>query len=81
VGPHRADWSLELRRPAGREALSRGQTKLTALVLLLAQAALAQRMRANGRCCSWMTWRRNWIANHQQRVLELLAGQPVHRSS
>lgn len=39
VGPHRADWEVEYVHLAGREALSRGQAKLTALSCLLAQAA------------------------------------------
>ncbi|QSX79173.1 DNA replication/repair protein RecF [Agrilutibacter solisilvae] len=38
VGPHRADWALQLSSLPGREALSRGQAKLTALAALLAQA-------------------------------------------
>jgi len=39
VGPHRADLSLSLELLPGREGLSRGQAKLVALALLLAQAA------------------------------------------
>ena len=39
VGPHRADWRLRFAALPGREALSRGQTKLVALTALLAQAA------------------------------------------
>jgi DNA replication and repair protein RecF len=38
VGPHRADWRIEHAGIPGREALSRGQAKLTALSALLAQA-------------------------------------------
>jgi DNA replication and repair protein RecF len=38
VGPHRADWGLSFSALPGREALSRGQAKLTALSALLAQA-------------------------------------------
>ncbi|TKR30135.1 DNA replication/repair protein RecF [Luteimonas gilva] len=38
VGPHRADWRIEYAARPGREALSRGQAKLTALACLLAQA-------------------------------------------
>ncbi len=37
-GPHRADWRVEHAGRAGGEALSRGQSKLTALACLLAQA-------------------------------------------
>ena len=38
VGPHRADWSVDFQSIPGRDALSRGQAKLTALACLLAQA-------------------------------------------
>jgi DNA replication and repair protein RecF len=40
VGPHRADWRIGFSQIPGREALSRGQAKLTALALLLSQARL-----------------------------------------
>jgi DNA replication and repair protein RecF len=40
VGPHRADWRIGFAGIPGREALSRGQAKLTALALLLSQARL-----------------------------------------
>jgi DNA replication and repair protein RecF len=40
VGPHRADWRIGYAGIPGREALSRGQAKLTALSLLLSQARL-----------------------------------------
>ena len=38
VGPHRADWRLQFTGLPGREALSRGQEKLSALACVLAQA-------------------------------------------
>jgi len=38
VGPHRADWRISYAGLPGREALSRGQEKLTALACVLAQA-------------------------------------------
>jgi DNA replication and repair protein RecF len=38
VGPHRADWRIDYLGLPGREALSRGQEKLTALACMLAQA-------------------------------------------
>jgi DNA replication and repair protein RecF len=40
VGPHRADVRIDYTALPGREALSRGQAKLTALSLLLSQARL-----------------------------------------
>lgn len=38
TGPHRADWRVDFVTLPGREALSRGQEKLTALACILAQA-------------------------------------------
>lgn len=38
VGPHRADWRVDYSERPGRELLSRGQAKLTALACLLVQA-------------------------------------------
>lgn len=38
VGPHRADWRIGFSALPGRDQLSRGQAKLTALAFLLAQA-------------------------------------------
>jgi DNA replication and repair protein RecF len=38
LGPHRADWRIDQTAIPGRSALSRGQAKLTALSVLLAQA-------------------------------------------
>ena len=38
LGPHRADWRVEFAGLPGREALSRGQEKLTALACVLGQA-------------------------------------------
>lgn len=38
TGPHRADWRVDFAELSGREALSRGQEKLTALACVLAQA-------------------------------------------
>ncbi|WP_222566112.1 DNA replication/repair protein RecF [Novilysobacter antarcticus] len=38
VGPHRADWRIQFGTIPGRDALSRGQAKLTALAALLSQA-------------------------------------------
>jgi DNA replication and repair protein RecF len=39
-GPHRADWSIAFETAPRREHLSRGQEKLCALALVLAQARL-----------------------------------------
>ena len=74
TGPHRADLRLMLQDLPGREGLSRGQAKLTALGLLLAQAQhLAQ---FDGQ---WPVLQLDDLASeldrrHQRRLLELLAG-------
>ena len=39
TGPHRADWRVDFQGMPGREALSRGQEKLTALACILGQAS------------------------------------------
>ncbi len=72
IGPHRADLRLQFSTFPGRESLSRGQAKLAALSLLLAQAAhLAERDGA------WPVLQLDDLASeldrhHQQRVLEYL---------
>jgi DNA replication and repair protein RecF len=72
VGPHRADLRLEFSHFPGRESLSRGQAKLAALSLLIAQAAhLAEHDGA------WPVLQLDDLASeldrhHQQRVLQYL---------
>lgn len=72
VGPHRADWRIDYPALANREALSRGQAKLTALSILLAQAA--HHANASG---EWPVVALDDLAseldrNHQGRVLQRL---------
>ena len=73
LGPHRADLKLELRDLPGRDGLSRGQAKLAALVLLLAQASqLAAHLG------HWPVLQLDDLASeldrhHQRRVLQVLA--------
>ncbi len=72
VGPHRADWRIDYAALPGREALSRGQAKLSALAVLLAQAE--QHAAASG---EWPVVALDDLAseldrNHQRRVLERL---------
>lgn len=72
VGPHRADWRIDYAALPGRETLSRGQAKLSALSVLLAQAE----RHAEG-CGEWPVVALDDLAseldrNHQQRVLERL---------
>ncbi len=72
VGPHRADLRLELRDLPGRDGLSRGQGKLAALALLLAQAAYLAEQDGH-----WPVLQLDDLASeldrhHQQRVLQAL---------
>lgn len=74
VGPHRADLRLEFGNLPGREGLSRGQAKLAALALLLAQAAYLA-----GQDGHWPVLQLDDLASeldrhHQRRVLETLHG-------
>lgn len=72
IGPHRADLRLEFSQFPGRQSLSRGQAKLAALSLLIAQAAhLAEHDGA------WPVLQLDDLASeldnhHQQRVLQYL---------
>lgn len=72
VGPHRADLRLELGDLPGRDGLSRGQAKLAALALLLAQAAYLAAQDGH-----WPVLQLDDLASeldrhHQRRVLEAL---------
>ena len=72
VGPHRADWRIDYSALPGREALSRGQAKLTALAILLAQAE--HHAATSG---EWPVVALDDLASeldrgHQQRVLQRL---------
>ena len=76
IGPHRADWSLKLAALPGREALSRGQTKLTALALLLAQAADYAARRGQWPVIALDDLPSELDRNHQARTLGFLLEQP-----
>ncbi len=77
VGPHRADWSVGFATIPGRDALSRGQAKLTALTCLLAQAEDYAEQRGE-----WPVIALDDIASeldrtHQARVLDRLRTGPA----
>ena len=72
VGPHRADWLLGFGALPGREALSRGQAKLTALAALLAQAEHYAVQRGEWPVVSLDDLASELDRNHQGRVLERL---------
>ena len=76
VGPHRAEWSVRLGGLPGREALSRGQTKLTALAMLLAQAGDYALRRGQWPVVALDALPSELDREHQQRVLGFLRGQP-----
>lgn len=72
IGPHRADWLVEYAEIPGRDALSRGQAKLTALACLLAQAGDYAAMRKEWPVIVLDDLASELDVNHQQRVLDLL---------
>ena len=76
VGPHRADWRITHAGIPGREALSRGQAKLTTLSLLLAQAGLHAALRQEWPVVLLDDLASELDRRHQQRVLgRLLASR------
>ncbi|GAB3511303.1 DNA replication/repair protein RecF [Pseudoxanthomonas daejeonensis] len=75
VGPHRADWSLRFASLPGREALSRGQTKLAALAALLAQASDYRERRGHWPVIALDDLPSELDREHQQRVFRFLQGQ------
>lgn len=72
VGPHRADWRVDYRDLPGREALSRGQAKLTALALLLSQAEQHAVLRGDWPVVALDDLASELDRPHQRRVLEWL---------
>ena len=72
VGPHRADWKIAQERIPGREALSRGQAKLTALALLLAQAEHQAGVRKDWPVIALDDLASELDRGHQRLVLERL---------
>ncbi len=72
VGPHRADWRIDFAAHPQREALSRGQAKLTALSALLAQAQDYAAQRGEWPIVALDDLASELDRNHQGRVLELL---------
>jgi DNA replication and repair protein RecF len=72
VGPHRADWRIEHEAIPGREALSRGQAKLTALAALLAQAEHQAAVRGEWPVVALDDLASELDREHQAMVLERL---------
>lgn len=72
VGPHRADWRIEFGGLPGREALSRGQAKLTALSALLAQAGHYAAARGEWPVVALDDLASELDRHHQRRVIQRL---------
>ena len=72
VGPHRADWRIAFGALPGREALSRGQAKLTALSALLAQSTHHAAERGEWPVVALDDLASELDRTHQGRVLERL---------
>lgn len=72
VGPHRADWRVEYAANPERSTLSRGQAKLTALSILLAQAEDFAQRRGEWPVIALDDLASELDRNHQRRVLERL---------
>ena len=77
VGPHRADWRLQLSGKPGGEALSRGQAKLAALSCLFAQAADCAEERGDWPVIALDDLASELDAPHRARVLDFLAATPA----
>ncbi|WP_434026755.1 DNA replication/repair protein RecF [[Pseudomonas] boreopolis] len=77
VGPHRADWKTEYAAIPGRDALSRGQAKLTALACLMAQAEDFAGVRGQWPVVALDDLGSELDRHHQRRVLEHLAEAPA----
>ncbi|PPU92748.1 DNA replication/repair protein RecF [Xanthomonas albilineans] len=77
VGPHRADWSLSFAAIPGRDALSRGQAKLTALACLLAQAEDYAEQRGEWPVIALDDLASELDQHHQVRVLQCLRAGPA----
>jgi len=77
VGPHRADWSLAYAALPGREALSRGQAKLTALACVLGQARAYAATHGDWPVVCLDDLASELDAPHQARVLGDLLASPA----
>ncbi|AYO93662.1 DNA replication/repair protein RecF [Xanthomonas campestris pv. zingibericola] len=76
-GPHRADWVPSFQALPGRDALSRGQAKLTALACLLAQAEDFAYERGEWPVIALDDLGSELDRHHQGRVLQRLACAPA----
>lgn len=77
VGPHRGDWNVGFQVIPGRDALSRGQAKLTALACLMAQAEDYALQRGDWPVIALDDLASELDREHQQRVLAWLRAHPA----
>jgi len=77
VGPHRADWSFVFGGAGRREHLSRGQEKLCALALAVAQVRLFAGMRGEWPILCLDDLASEVDAEHLQRVVTTVDAMPV----
>ena len=77
IGPHRADWTFTFGSAGRREHLSRGQEKLCALALALAQAKLFAEQRGEWPILCLDDLASEIDDEHLQRVVAVLDGLPV----
>ena len=71
-GPHRADWSISFAAAPRREHLSRGQEKLCALALVLAQARLYAELKGEWPVVCLDDLGSELDRDHQKRVVDLV---------
>ncbi|KAB7768742.1 DNA replication/repair protein RecF [Xanthomonas maliensis] len=76
-GPHRGDWQPSFAHVPGREALSRGQAKLTALACLLAQAEDFALERGEWPVIALDDLGSELDRHHQARVIQRLQSVPA----
>lgn len=77
LGPHRADWSPTFHAIPGRDALSRGQAKLTALACLIGQAEDFAQQRGEWPVIALDDLPSELDRSHQLRVLQRLRAAPA----
>ena len=77
LGPHRADWRIGYAHHPNQEALSRGQAKLTALSVLLAQAEDYAQRRGEWPIVALDDLASELDRKHQGRVLQRLCASGV----
>jgi DNA replication and repair protein RecF len=76
-GPHRADWSLSFDQIPRREHLSRGQEKLSALVMVLAQLSAVQASKGQWPVLLLDDPASELDAAHQSLVIQWVLARPI----